>query len=65
MPNSRAISIIPLTVVMLALLLWVAHREAEKLVRETLAPNFSAINDHQNQKESLLRLPVATGAAIE
>jgi Bax protein len=52
MPNSRAISIIPLTVVMLALLLWVAHREAEKLVRETLTPDFRAINDVKIKKRA-------------
>ena len=52
MPNSRAISVILLAVVMLALLLWVANREAEKLVRETLTPDFRAINDVKTKKRA-------------
>ena len=50
MSNSRAISVIPLTIVMLALLLWVANREADKLAQETPTPDFSAINDVKTKK---------------
>ena len=35
---------------MLELLLWVANREADKLVQETLTPDFSAINDIKTKK---------------
>ena len=52
MSNSRAISVIPLTIVMLALLLWVANREADKLAQETLTPDFSAINDVKTKKRT-------------
>ena len=52
MTNIRAISVIPLTIVMLALLLWVAHREADQLVQETLTPDFSAINDVKTKKRT-------------
>ena len=37
---------------MLALLLWVANREADKLVQETLTPDFSAINDIKTKKRN-------------
>ena len=37
---------------MLALLLWVANREADKLVQETLTPYFSAINDIKTKKRT-------------
>ena len=47
MPNNRSISIIPITIVMLALLLWVADREADKR-----APDFSAISDVQTKKNT-------------
>ena len=50
MTNIRAISVIPLAIFMLALLLWVANREADKLVQETLTPYFSAINDIKTKK---------------
>ena len=52
MSNSRAISVIPLTIVMLALLLWVANREADKLAQETPTPDFSAINDVKTKKRT-------------
>ena len=52
MPDSRTISIIPLTILMLALLLWVANREADKLKQETQTPNFSAINDVKTKKQT-------------
>ena len=35
---------------MLALLLWVANREADKLVQETLTPDFSAIYNIKTKK---------------
>ena len=52
MINSSAITVIPLAIVMLELLLWVANREADKLVRETLTPDFRAINDVKTKKRA-------------
>jgi Bax protein len=46
MPNSREISVIPLAIVMVALLLWIANHEAPK----TVTPDFSAISDVKTKK---------------
>ena len=50
MPNSREISVIPLTIVMVALLLWIANREADKLGQQPVTRHFSAINDVKTKK---------------
>ena len=43
MPNRLALSVIPLTIVMVALLLWIANRGVP--VPEYVTPDFGAIND--------------------
>ena len=52
MPNSVAISIIPLAIFMLVLLLWVANRGTDQLLQETLTPDFSAIKDVKTKKRT-------------
>ena len=47
MPNRLALSVIPLTIVMVALLLWIADREADKR-----APDFSAISNVKTKKST-------------
>ena len=63
MPYSQEISVIPLTIVMVALLLRIANREADKLAQQRVTPEFSAINDVKTKKDNLLWLPVAAVAA--
>jgi len=49
MVNTREISIIPLTIVMVALLLWIAHRQVPVAPIPT-TPDFSAIRDVKTKK---------------
>jgi Bax protein len=50
MPNRLALSVIPLTIVMVALLLWIANRGVP--VPESVTPDFSAINDVKTKKRT-------------
>ena len=52
MPSNRSISIIPISIVLLALLLWVADRKANKLAQDNLAPDFGAISDVKTKKST-------------
>ena len=50
MPNRLALSVIPLTIVMVALLLWVANRGVP--APESVTPDFGAINDVNTKKRT-------------
>jgi len=52
MPSNRSISIIPISIVLLALLLRVADRKANKLAQDNLAPDFGAISDVKTKKST-------------
>ena len=47
MPSNRSTSVIPISIVLLALILWVADRKADKL-----APDFSAISNVKTKKST-------------
>ena len=50
MPNRLALSVIPLTIVMVALLLWIANRGVP--APESVTPDFGAINDVKTKKRT-------------
>ena len=49
MPNRLALSVIPLTIVMVALLLWIANRGVP--APESVTPDFGAISDVKTKKK--------------
>ena len=50
MPNRLALSVIPLTIVMVALLLWIANRGVPS--PESVTPDFDAISDVKTKKRT-------------
>ena len=50
MPNRLALSVIPLTIALVALLLWIANRGEPAL--ESVTPDFGAINDVKTKKRT-------------
>ena len=50
MPNRLVLSVIPLTIVLVALLLWIANRGEPAM--ESVTPDFGAINDVKTKKRT-------------